>query len=213
MKKITTIDLWTEQTPNQYECFNGCFIDGFVNGNIPFNRYKIVKNCNCVISCSNSEINISNKHQAIIFYKKNYPVRLLIANRKTDLEKCITNALNQTFNEIILQELFSKQKIKYSLIDMKEKPIKNNADPNKEIDTGSCDRWNLLFSMLKGSYTEDESKFGNYDDTKYEFIPNINIEYRLQTDKELFNIKHNCAFINEMHTRIIPIQEKSSLTK
>ncbi len=38
MKKITTIDLWTEQYPNHYECFNGAFVDGFENGNIPFDE-------------------------------------------------------------------------------------------------------------------------------------------------------------------------------
>lgn len=29
MKEIKTIDLWTEQKENHYECFNGCFVDGF----------------------------------------------------------------------------------------------------------------------------------------------------------------------------------------
>lgn len=32
MKKIQTIDLWTEQHKNHYECFNGAFVDGFENG-------------------------------------------------------------------------------------------------------------------------------------------------------------------------------------
>lgn len=26
---IKTIDLWTEQYKNHYECFNGAFVDGF----------------------------------------------------------------------------------------------------------------------------------------------------------------------------------------
>lgn len=47
--QIKTIDLWTEQFKNHYECFNGAFVDGFENNNIPFDRYKIVKNCNCII--------------------------------------------------------------------------------------------------------------------------------------------------------------------
>lgn len=50
MKTIKTIDLWTEQFENHYECFNGCFIDGFDNEDIPFESYKIVRNCNCLIS-------------------------------------------------------------------------------------------------------------------------------------------------------------------
>ena len=35
MNNIKTIDLWTEQYNNHYECFNGAFIDGFDDGNIP----------------------------------------------------------------------------------------------------------------------------------------------------------------------------------
>ncbi len=68
--QIKTIDLWTEQYKNHYECFNGAFVDGFENENIPFDRYKIVKNCNCIIKVSNKNVNISNKHNSIIFYKK-----------------------------------------------------------------------------------------------------------------------------------------------
>ena len=29
MKTIKSIDLWTEQYENHYECFNGAFVDGF----------------------------------------------------------------------------------------------------------------------------------------------------------------------------------------
>ena len=78
--QIKTIDLWTEQFKNYYECFNGAFVDGFDNNNIPFDRYKIVKNCNCIITVSNKNINISNKHNSIIFYKNNIPVRLMVIN-------------------------------------------------------------------------------------------------------------------------------------
>lgn len=60
MNIIKTIDLWTEQKENHYECFNGAFIDGFDNPNIPFNKYKIVKNCNCTINVSLKDIHISN---------------------------------------------------------------------------------------------------------------------------------------------------------
>ena len=50
MNIIRTIDLWTEQNPNHTECFSGAFVDGFENENIPFDSYKIIRNCNCVIS-------------------------------------------------------------------------------------------------------------------------------------------------------------------
>lgn len=209
---IKSIDLWTEQMPNQYECFNGAFIDGFCNDNIPFDEYKIIKNCNCIITCGKKDINISNKHNAIVFYNKCKPVRLMVINKNTDIEKCINTALSQNFKGNRLIDLYENKKIKSYTIDLKQKAIINNADITKEIDVGSCDRWSLLYSMLKGSYTEDNTPYGNYQSDKFEFIPDIRITYNLKIDSEEFLIEHKCAFINEIKTRIIPIQENSKLT-
>ena len=213
METIKSIDLWTEQYENQYECFNGAFVDGFENGKIAFDEYKIVENCNWIITTSNQDINITNKHKAIIFYKEKIPVRLAVINKNTDIDKCIKTALNQYFADGILQDLYNKIGINSNKIDMKEKSIFNNADKTKEIDVGSCDRWKLLYNMLKGSYTESDTQYGNYESDKYEFIPNLCIKYKLITDTEIFEIDHKCAFINTIKTRLIPIQENSSLTK
>ncbi len=208
MKTIKSIDLWTEQYENHYECFNGAFVDGFENNKIAFDEYKIIENCNCIITVSNPKINISNKHNAIVFYKDKNPVRLMVINKNTDIDKCIKIALNQYFENETLQVLYDNLQIKSSIIDMNETSIFN-----KEIDVGSCDRWNLLYNMLKGSYTESNTQYGNYESDKYEFIPNIFIKYELTTDTEKFEIEHKCAFINTIKTRIIPIQENSLLTK
>ena len=209
---IRTIDLWTEQKINHYECFNGAFVDGFEKNQKPFSKYKIVKNCNCLITTNRENINISNKHNAIVFYDNDIPVRLVVINKDTEVEKCINIALKQDFNNQILKNIYDEKNIKFSVIDMNEKPIYNNSDNTKEIDVGSCDRWNLLYNMLKGSYTEDNTSYGNYQSDKYEFIPNIEIKYELKTDTEIFIIEHKCAFTNEIKTRIIPIQENSRLT-
>ena len=40
MNTIKTIDLWTEQHDNHYECFNGAFVDGFEDSKAPFDTYK-----------------------------------------------------------------------------------------------------------------------------------------------------------------------------
>ena len=213
METIKSIDLWTEQYENQYECFNGAFVDGFENGKIAFDEYKIVENCNCIITTRNEDINITNKHKAIIFYKEKKPVRLAVINKNTDIDKCIKTALNQYFADGILQDLYNKIGINSNKIDMKEQLIFNNADKTKEIDVGSCDRWKLLYNMLKGSYTESDTQYGNYESDKYEFIPNLCIKYKLITDTEIFEIDHKCAFIITIKTRLIPIQENSSLTK
>ena len=212
MDIIKTIDLWTEQHQNHYECFNGAFVDGFENNKIAFDRYKIVKNCNCIITIDNELINISNKHNCIVFYKNNKPIRLMVINRDTEIEKCINIALGQSFNNKKLNELYKQLNISSYSIDMKEEPLYNNSNKLKEIDVGSCDRWKLLYNMLKGSYTEDNTSYGNYQTDKYEFVPNIIIKYQLTADTESFIIEHKCAFINELKTRIIPIQENSKLT-
>lgn len=213
MNIVKTIDLWTEQSDNHYECFNGAFIDGLENNKIPFNRYKIVKNCNCIITTNSADIKIRNKHNAIIFYKDNTPVRLMVINKNTDINKCINTSLNQYFKDETLKDYYKKLNIESLTIDMNEKAIFNNIDSTKEIDVGSCDRWKLLYNMLKGSYTEDDTSYGNYSSDKYEFLPNIYIKYELTTDTEKFEIKHKCAFINELKSRIVPIQDNSPLTK
>ena len=130
--RINSIDLWTEQHDDHYECFNGAFVDGFENSKVAFDEYKIVRNCNCIIT--------RNKHNAIVFYKNNIPVRLMVINQNTNIDKCIDIAFNQSFGESILKDLYQKLNIKSSIIDMKEKPINNNI-VNGEVDVGSCDRY------------------------------------------------------------------------
>ena len=186
---INSIDLWTEQHKNHYECFNGAFVDGFENNKIPFDEYKIVKNCNCIITINRYDINISNKHNAIIFYKNSKPTRLMVINKETELEKCINVALSQYFEDSILKKIYDKLNIKSSIVDLKEEPIYNETDITKEIDVGSCDRWKLLYNMLKGSYTESNTKYGNFESDQYEFVPNLYIKYKLNTDKENFIIE------------------------
>lgn len=213
MKIVKSIDLWTEQHENHYECFNGAFVDGFENNKIAFDEYKIIKNCNCIITVSNSNINISNKHNAIVFYRDKNPVRLMVINKNTDIDKCINISLNQYFNDGILQDLYDCIGIKFTRIDMNEEAIYNGVDSTKEIDVGSCDRWKLLYNMLKGSYTESDTQYVNFESDKYEFIPDLCIKYKLTIDTEIFEIEHKCAFINTIKTRLIPIQENSLLTK
>ena len=67
--------------------------------------------------------------------------------------------------------------------------------------------------MLKGSYTESDTVYGNFESDRYEFIASLFIKYELTTDTEKFEIEHKCAFINTIKTRLIPIQENSPLTK
>ncbi len=210
MGNIKTIDLWTEAFANHYECFNGAFIDGFENNvSSPYNKYKIVKNCNCIIS-NNWNLAIGNKHHAIIFYQNTQPVRLVVCCHDTDVDKLIKNATQQKIGNQTLSQIFKQHNIQHSEIDLKEKPIYNEYNSYKEIDTGSCDRFSLMKSMLSGNYTEDDTKLGHFDSTTYFYIQDLSVTYNLTTDRESFEIDHEGGFLNDLKTRIIILQKKFS---
>lgn len=212
MRLVKSIDLWTEPNDNNDECFCGAFSDGFDNGNVPYDEYKIIRNCNCEIICSDSDLNITNKHHAIVFYKDGKPVRLLVINEGTDIDMCLEKALNQRVLDMPLREVLSRLNVKKNSIDLGREHIHNGADYSKEIDVGSCDRESLLSSMLEGSYTESPSELGKSNpDNDYHFEPNIIVSYNLMSDNECFFITHHCAFINKTKTRIIPLQDNSQL--
>ena len=137
----------------------------------------------------------------------------MVINQNTDVDECIATALNQTLDNSTLNELYTSFNITRTDINLKQHPIDNDSTSEKEIDVGSCDRWNLLYCMLKGSYTESNTFYGNFQSDRYLFIPDIFIKYELSTDTEKFEIEHKCAFLNTIKTRLIPIQENSPLTK
>ena len=85
----------------------GSFIDGFENDTIPFDSYKIVRNCNCFITCNRDEFNISNKHNAIVFCKNNAPIRLIVINKETNINHYINEALNQQLNNSKLRDVYA----------------------------------------------------------------------------------------------------------
>ena len=212
MSIIKTIDLWTEQIINHQDVISGAFVDGFENDNIPFNSYKVIKNCNCIITTDKKDLNICNKHNAIIFYRDNKPVRLLVMNKQTNVDKCINDALNQLFNKNKLGEIYKLYNIKRTDYNLNQKAIINGCDFKKEIDVGSCDRPSLLEKLLEGSYTENNTNYGKRtNDLNYTFITNINIKYELVINDECFIIQHHCAFINKEKTRIIILQDDSFL--
>ena len=136
----------------------------------------------------------------------------MVINKETDIDKCINEALSQSFNNSTLREIYTFHSITATDINLNEQAIHNSSDKSKEIDVGSCGRPSLLECMLEGSYTQSDTDYGKSNsDNNYSFIPNLSIEYKLITDTECFKIEHHCAFINENMTRIIPLQDNSSL--
>lgn len=212
MKTISTTDVWTEQHANHYDCFNGAFVDGIEGNVLPYDKYKVVKNCNCTITSNMPSLSIGNKHNAIIFYDKGEVVRLVVADEKTDIEECIKRALSQPIGHITIGDILKFRKVQRELVDLKEKPIYNEHNSKDEADVGSCDRLPLLKCMLEGSYTESETGLGNHTENNFSFNENVKIRYALFTNEEVFNISHTGAFLNSDKTRAIILQENSSLS-
>ncbi len=206
MVKIESIDLWTEQHKNHHDCFNGAFIDGVEREEFPYDSFKIVRNCNCLIS-NNNNISIGNKHHAIIFYKNSLPIRLMVICRETNIDDLLKTALKQKVGDFLLSQLLTEKQIKSCEINLNEKPLFNEFNSTNEIDVGSCDRFILMKNMLKGSYTEDDTGLGHYDSNKYTYIQNLFVKYSLKTDDEIFEIEHEGGFLNELKTRIIILQK------
>ena len=119
-----------------------------------------MRNCNCIITSNQDNLNISNKHNSIIFYKDNSPVRLMVINKETNIEYCINEALSQSFNNSTLRDIFSTIKIRRTEINLNQPAVENNSDKQKEIDVLSCDRPSLLECMRKENYTEGDMNFG-----------------------------------------------------
>jgi hypothetical protein len=153
---------------------------------------------------------IGNKHHAIIYYKDSKPVRLIVCCHDTDVDKLIENATQQKIGNKTLSQIFEQHNIKKTEIDLSEKPVFNEFNSCPEIDTGSCDRFSLMKSMLSGSYTEDDTKFGHFDSTTYFYIQDLSVTYNLSTDRESFEIDHEGGFLNDLKTRIIILQKKFS---
>ncbi len=211
--EIKTIDLWTEQHANHQNCFNGAFIDGVNEQSLPYDKIKIVRNCNCIIT-NNENLPIANKHNAIVFYTEGRPVRLVVLEHDTDVDNCIKIALRQHISGGgTLKERLIKENVMLEEIDLKQEKVFNIYEGHEQIDVGSCDRPSLLNAMLKGSYTEDDTDYGVIMPANfYEYDSNLQITYSLETGSEQFTIEHCGGFKNEDGGQIIPIQKDGSIT-
>lgn len=212
MQEINTIDLWTEPEDNYLDCFYGAFIDGVKDNYLPYDSFKVLLNCNCIISSNVKDVKIANKHNAIVFYKNLNPIRLAVFNKNTSVENCIDKAINQKHNGKKLKDIFLL-KVKRKNLNLKEVSIFNEYNNTKETDVCSCDRLSLLNALLNDSYTESVSLKEKKINNNYIFLSNIKVNFKLITDSEVFNIMHSCAFINKNKTKIILIQENSKLIK
>ena len=206
---IESTDVWTEPSPNRQVCFDGAFIDGVENRKVPYDRYKIVLNCNCIIKTNSNDVAVGNKHHAIVFYRGNKVVRLVVACQETNILKAVDQALNQILpdDRENLRALLNKKNVKSDIVNLNQQPIFNESNGRLETDICSCDRDSLLSMMIQGSYTESETGIGDYECNDYDYNENVKILFELDTGEEFFNIKHKGAFLNKTKTQVIAIQK------
>ncbi len=205
--KIKTLDVWTEPVENYMPCFNGAFLDGVEGNNVPYDKYKIILNCNCFITTNSNELTIGNKHNAIIFYKNNRAIRLVVLSNKTEVLRCVEKTINKKVNNNKLKDLFLLKNINQEIIDLKEVPVFNKSNNLKEIDVWSCDRASLLESIF-----EEDCKSHDVQSVLsiYDFKTDIEVVYELETNTESYEILHKGAYINKSKTKAIIIQSNGS---
>ena len=222
-KPIQSIDLWVAVGTNDVRAVKGAFTDDMhILGECAYDRYKIVKNCNFLAqtcNCHSIKVRLRPKQTAVVFYKQNVPVRLLAVDGHTPLQGLINMAMVDRVGRVSLQRIIDERGIKASEIDLKESarefiPTSLYED---ELDFFSCNRWSLFKAALTGNITDHDSDEENSDQTKPSqvldlvYYPNVQINYRLRTDTENFDLQHCGMFCNANLSYLVALQVNSPL--
>lgn len=237
---ISTIDLWLPHESNREITYDKVFRAGFdrkgerTNEAITasYDSYKIVQNCYCDLDCS--EFRLAPRQTAIIFYREGKPIRLLIDNiSDEEVTKYINHALVQRVGSArynsSLTAIYDRLGITSSTIDMakcipttrtivrsiwhqkvkmaipKRSNSKRSHRRHQKPFLASCDRWDLFLQFI------DNSKHDPALNQSYTFDPKFRLSCFLETNDEVFNIKHQGAYISADRTQYIMIQRNSSI--
>ncbi len=220
---IQSIDLWIAVGHNDLRAVRGAFTDDMhILGECAYDRYKIVKNCNFLPkSCNHHSIQVRlrPKQIAVVFYKKNLPVRLLVTDGGSDIQGMINMAMVDRVGRVSLQRIIDEREITVSEIDLKESP-REFISPSlyeDEIDFFSCNRWSLFQAALSGYITDhaddEENPQPSQTQPPSEFVyyPNAQIEFELQTETETFDLQHSGVFCTSDLTYLVAPQAYSQL--
>lgn len=220
LKEVEQIDLWIAVGNQDVRAIVGAFTDDMhIPQECAYDRYKIVKNCNFLPKCHNCtpiEVRLRPKQTAVIFYKQDHPIRLLVTDSTTDLQSCINMAMVKRIDHASLQRIIEERGITYSEVDLGEprQEIAPVTVYENEIDFFSCNRWSLFQSAINGRITdqpneEDCSISDTIPDLQYH--PDIRIKCVLRTDEEVFNLRHQGIFCDAKLTFMLAPQIGSSL--
>lgn len=206
-KIIKGIDFWLITTDNERERFleySKAFRAGFnadkINKAITssYDYYCIYQNCNCELYCSHYKLPVC--HTAIVFYKEQRPIRLLVDLPLTNVQTCVDFALAQRVGPYSLLGIFQKSGVETRTIDLGEKP-KISPSQEKLPKISSCNRWDLFLQFI------DNMK---EDGNPYVYSPKFTLTCKLTTRDEKFQIQHLGAFVNNQN-HCITMQKKSPI--
>jgi len=206
---ISTIDLWNVFNDEKEILIPALFDEFDKYGHNLYDEIQVIRNCRIDYLSKESYPSRSN---IVLFLRGKKPLRLVLLGQ-CDFEKVIETCFKEKClpNKLSVNELCCKYEIKIIYKDMKQ-TIGNEY--KLEIENGSCDRKELLETMLGGSYTADG---GDTIDLKsLNFDPNRKVNVVGETDEFLINIPHKGRLTLEFENgikRYIFLQDNGELTR
>ena len=205
VKVYETIDLWTGNDLMNEECVLGAMLDGVNREHCPYTAFKVVHNCNCLVSCNEPGF-IASKNQAIIFYDHTEPVRLAVLSTP-HLQQLISQALNQLIpytNFSLEDTLMYHGVVSYDVVGIAAESVKQDPESTHglsgEADIWSCDRYEVFRQAVQA---HGENLF---------YCPQLNLKYDLRIDDEIFSIVHQGGF-SDYKNVIIAFQKYGHIHK
>lgn len=178
------------------------FLDGSTSDHATsaYDFFHVIDNCQAKSSTSINCLNFPEKHLAVIFYKDNQPVRLVLAAGNHNFHKIrhlLLNHYKDDPSHIIyrrLQSIFttahleSRNQEKYSFT--------INREPETRI--FSTRLWPTQHQDASIYYSDLlENACQNFPKGKYILLPRILVSYKLEVDGFRFLIQHQGGYSND----------------
>ena len=210
--KIQTIDLWIPDNNHRNLIYNKAFRAGldakraYSNKAISKSYDKVVFYQNCNIAMEFSLLNLDYRHTAILFFKDEQPIRLLVDNAPAaEVQAMYEYATQQRLGpngQYSLKRIIEENNISIETVDLKEKPILRSQIESGNEQIVSCDRWDLFLQIIDNM---KESR------AEYAFDPYNIFTVAATLDTWEFDIVHRGMFYNHENTHYITLQTGSPL--
>lgn len=207
------IDLRIEDLQHQFASWQEAFTDGFAEaldgGDVPYDDYKIVKGCKCRIELKNSPFEVHARNLAVVFYRGQQPVRVLLASILSDFNALVTSALSVAHDEQTLGAYLRNNLACRGQMVFLDTPIPADAfSPGAHYEPpvhpfGSAQQ---LFVHLKPKIRVQRPTGGfNMVDAKYRYRKDFQMRVNIETDCERFENYYAGALICRNEEALYPL--------